>query len=89
MYVIANAIVKNMECSVTITPTYHKADGTISYEAKYVVNKKPNYRGTYDVEYNQIIYNKDKKTKHMTTSDTRNVQVDFSNIIGLILSYTT
>ena len=88
-YVIANAIVKDMECSVTITPTYHKADGTISYEAKYVVNKKPSYRGTYDVEYNQIIYNKDKKTKHMTTPETRIVNnVDFSNI-GLNLTYST
>lgn len=90
-YVIANAIVKDMECSVTITPTYHKADGTISYEAKYVVNKKPSNRDTYDVEYNQIVYNYNGKTKHMTTAATRKVQdgVNFLDVIGLNLTYST
>ena len=79
-----------MECSVTITPTYHKDDGSISYDANYVVNKKPSDgRNTYDVEYNKIVYNYNGKTKHMTTSETRNVQVNFSNISDLNLTYST
>ena len=90
-YVIANAVVKDMECSVTITPTYNKDDGNISYEAKYVVNKKPSDRDTYDVEYNQIVYNYNGKTKHMTTAETRKVQdgVNFLDVVGLNLTYST
>lgn len=67
-----------MECSVTITPTYHRDDGSVSYVADYSVN----IGKTYVVEYNQIIYNKDKKTKHMTTSGIRQVPggVRFSGI---------
>ena len=84
MYVIANAIVKDMECSVTITPKYHPESGSMTYSAVYRVKTDD----PYTVEYNQIVYNYNGKTKHMTTPETRNVQVNFSGISGLDLTYS-
>ena len=84
-YVIANAVVKDMECSVEIIPEYNREDGSVAYSANYSVDTS----NPYTVEYNQIVYNHNGKTKHMTTPETRSVNnVDFSNI-GLNLTYST
>ena len=76
-----------MKCSVTITPIYHRGDGSMTYTSRYAIDKTQ----TYNVEYNQIVYNYNGKTKHMTTADTRQVQdgVKFSDIAGLNLTYST
>lgn len=84
-YVIANAIVKDMECSVEITPIYNSGNGSVTYSANYSVD----ISNPYNVEYNQIVYNYNGNTKHMTTPETRNVQVNFSDISGLDLTYST
>jgi hypothetical protein len=65
-----------MECSVEITPVYHPDTGSMTYSAAYQVKKDK----SYTVEYNQIVYNYNGKTKHMTTPETRKVQVNFSGI---------
>ena len=76
-YVIANVIVKDMACSVKIVPEYNKETGEITYTSYYSADPK----GPYDVEYNQIVYNYDGKTKHMTTPKSRTIYgVDFSEL---------
>ena len=84
-YVIANAVIKDMACSVEITPIYNRGDGSVTYSANYSVDTS----NPYTVEYNQIVYNHNGKTKHMTTPETRIVNnVDFSDI-GLNLTHST
>jgi hypothetical protein len=60
-YVIANATVKDMLCSVIFTPklAWSGTSGTLTYDVKYSIDTtKP-----YSVKYNQIVYNYNGKTK--------------------------
>lgn len=82
-YVIANAIVQDMECSVKFTPKYNPSTGSITYDVLYSVDKSKNYV----VKYNQIVYNYNGKTKLKTIAPEEQITVNFSTLSGLDLTY--
>ena len=86
-FVIANAIVKDMRCRVKFTPKYDASTGAITYSYEYSVEHGTS-ENPYVVEYNQIVYNYNGKTKSMTTSDVRTIpNVVFGN--DIILKYSS
>ena len=82
-FVLANAIVKDMECSVTFIPKYNKDNGSVTYDAAYAIKTDREY----EVEYNQIVYNYNGKTKHRTISPQRRFTLDFSDLAGVNLTW--
>ena len=55
-YIIGNATIEDLVCNVKFVPKF--SSGTMTYDVTYEVSQ-----GRYDYEYDQIIYNLDKKTK--------------------------
>ena len=70
-FVVGNAIVKDVVCEVKFVPKFNKGSEEITYDVQYKIVGKPNC----EVEYNQIIYNLNGKTKHKTIQ-TQVVSVD-------------
>lgn len=86
-YVIANAIIQDMRCSVTFTPKYNSTNGKMTYDVTYAVDKG-SASNKYTVTYNQIVYNRNKKTKHKTIAPAGSIELHFSGVSGLNLTRT-
>ena len=79
-FVLGNAVVHDMLCTVTFTPKYTPSNVKMTYDVVYNVEK-----GKYDVTYNQIIYVMDGKTKHMSIPERTIASVDFAALTDVNL----
>ena len=83
---IANAKLENVKCLVKFTPIYddNGDNDNMTYNVSYSVDTTQEYAA----KYNQIVYNRDGKTRYMTTSEERTIpKVALSSIAGLTLKY--
>lgn len=86
-YVIANATIHDMRCSVTFTPKYNSTNGKMTYDVTYAVDKGT-ASNKYTVTYNQIVYKWNGKTKNKTISSEQSIELHFSGVSGLNLTRT-
>jgi hypothetical protein len=77
-YVIANATVKDMKCSVEFTPKYDDFNGNITYDVVYSVDPGSSSK-EYVAKYNQIAYSLDGKIKQRTVSE-KELSIEFSDL---------
>ena len=75
-WIIANAVVRKMKGEVVFTPVFNpdSADRKMGYKVMYFVKA-----GTYDVEYDQIVYNYNGKTKHKSIEKNTSKKITVSS----------
>lgn len=75
-YILGSATVKDIKCNVTLVPEFSYSDSTMRYKVKYEIEG-----GTHRVEYGQVIYNHEGKTKNKFI-DTKTTYVDLDTSEG-------
>lgn len=75
-FLVANAVIRDVECNVTFTPVFNQGEPpTMTYDAVYQTKA-----GNYTMEYNKIVYCHNGTVQMKTLDETRSVECHMDSL---------